>query len=167
MRWLAAAAPQGVQCTCGAALHRVAPRGRRLAAPPRAGSFLTPLGGPLCELPHAHDTHVAVAVAATRVRLAQGRALTLVAPTDAAAVETMHALLGEEARRAAQAPRCFSREERLMARAALRRLTPSGLRCGPPPSPWPTSCSPAPRWWPAHQASPSCLLLLVLALPCE
>jgi predicted nicotinamide N-methyase len=58
--------------------------------------FLTALGPPLCELPHAHDTHVPVAVAPLRVRLAEGRALTLVAPTDAAAVETMHALLGEE-----------------------------------------------------------------------
>jgi hypothetical protein len=79
-----------------------------LAAPPRAGAFLTPLGAPLCELPHAHDTHVAVAVAATRVRLAQGRSLTLVAPTDAAAVETMHALLGEEARRIRQSGRQFA-----------------------------------------------------------
>ena len=99
MRLPASAARRGVCGTCVAALRRAAPPVRRLPAPPRAGAFLTPLGGALCELPHAHDTHVAVAVAATRVRLAQGHALTLVAPTDAAAVETMHALLGEEARR--------------------------------------------------------------------
>jgi predicted nicotinamide N-methyase len=96
-----------------------APR-RRAAAPPHAATaaanapaaatppaehepFLRVLGPPLCELPHAHDTHVPVAVAPVRVRLAAGRVLTLVMPTDPEAVETMHALLGEPVRRGAGA----------------------------------------------------------------
>ena len=68
---------------------------RRCAAASTPVPFLSAAGPPLCELPHAHDTHVAVAVAPFRVRLADGYTLTIVAPTDPGAVETMHALLGE------------------------------------------------------------------------
>lgn len=68
-----------------------------------APAFLTPLGPPLCELPHAHATHVAVAVRPVAVRLSPARSLALVAPDDPGAVETMHALLGEDVRRALQA----------------------------------------------------------------
>ena len=97
MAWPAAAArPAWLPLRPSA--RRAAPLPRRAAPPLRAVPFLTPLGPPLCELPHAHDTHVAVAVAVTRVRLAGGRSLALVAPTVVSAVETMHALLGEEAR---------------------------------------------------------------------
>jgi hypothetical protein len=68
------------------------------ATAPAEEPFLRVVGPPLCELPHAHDTHVPVFVSPVRVRLAGGRALTLVMPTDPEAVETMHALLGEPVR---------------------------------------------------------------------
>jgi hypothetical protein len=90
--------------------HRTAPRAPRRAAAarcPRASTsgaasapppFLSAAGPPLGELPHAHDTHAPVLVAPVRVRLGDARALTLVMPTDPVAVETMHALLGEDVR---------------------------------------------------------------------